>query len=216
MAKKTSGFGYRTDPVTGKSGSFHAGDDYSAPNGTPIYVNTPMTVVNVQSAGQTGGYGNMVTTRDAQGNTYKFAHLNNASVQKGQKINPGDQVGNVGNTGKSTGNHLHYEVHNANGKAVDPDSKNPATGKPYTDNAGFEKGKSLPASTGHADHDVKPNSKPAPDKPAPDNSKKESKDDKQKRQKEDNLKKQPGVTVNNAPRPGPDEVGILENPLNKL
>ena len=213
---KTSGFGYRTDPVTGKQGSFHAGDDYSAPNGTPIYTNTPMTVVNVQSAGQTGGYGNMVTARDADGNTYKFAHLNNTSVEPGQKINPGDQIGNVGNTGKSTGNHLHYEVHDANGKAVDPESKNPATGKPYTDNAGFEKGKSLPASTPHADPTVKPNSNPATNKTTPDNSKTESESDKQKRQKEENLKKQSGKTPNNGPRPKSGEVGILENPLNKL
>jgi hypothetical protein len=176
-----------------------------------------MKVINVQSAGETGGYGNMVTAQDAQGNTYKFAHLNNATVEKGQQINPGDQIGNVGSTGKSTGNHLHYEVHNANGKTVDPEDKNPATGKPYTENAGFEKGKSLPASTPHADHTVKPSSNNSPSNKTTDNkTKTESESDKQKRLKEENIKKQPGAVTNKSPRPSKDQVGILENPLNKL
>jgi murein DD-endopeptidase MepM/ murein hydrolase activator NlpD len=216
MARKSSGYGYRTDPVTGQQGSFHAGDDFAAPNGTPIYTNTPMTVTRVVPASASGGYGNMVEARDAQGNTYKFAHLNNMNVEKGQQINPGDQIGNVGNTGKSTGNHLHYEVHDANGKLVDPEKTNPATGKPYTDSAGFERGKTLTNSTATPDKNVKPNSNTTPNKGTTDNSKTESKDDKQKRQKDENIKKQPSAKANNGPRPGPDEVGILENPLNKL
>lgn len=212
MATMTSSFGYRTDPVHGGH-QHHSGCDFAAPKGTPLYANKDLTVV--KSEYNNGGYGNMVVAQDANGNKYTFAHLNNRDVKAGQTIKAGDQIGNTGNTGKSTGPHLHYEVTNANGKKIDPQSTDPSTGKPYTDSAGFEKGKGLNGSNAKAD----PNTKPAtgnPPPPAPEPSKTETKEEKKKREADDKARKSNGTNYTPRPRPSGSDVGILENPLNKL
>jgi len=209
----TSGVGNRMDPFGSGKVTKHDGIDVAAPKGTPIYTNTPMKIIAVEQ--KNTGYGNSVVAQDADGNTYRFGHLSNINVQKGQQLNPGDQVGNVGSTGASTGPHLHYEIHNANGKLVDPQTTNPANGKNYTDNVGFEKGKTLTNSKATPQKNV-PNDNTTTKKDSTDNSKKESESDKNKRLKEENLKKQSGNTPNNGPRPKAGEVGMLENPLNKL
>jgi len=153
MARVTSKYGPRTDPVTGEP-AFHHGIDYATPVGTPIYANQPMTVTKV---GYEPGYGKYVYAKDANGNEHRYGHLDSQNVKPGDTINPGDKIANTGNTGKSTGPHLHYEVRKPDGNSVDPQSVDPATGKPYTDSGGFEKGKTMDGSNANKEPDYKPN-----------------------------------------------------------
>jgi murein DD-endopeptidase MepM/ murein hydrolase activator NlpD len=111
-----SGFGYRIDPVY-KVTKFHAGLDFAAPLGTPIYATADGVV---QTAGfNTGGYGNEVVINHGYGYQTLYGHMFKVKVHPGQVIKRGEVIGYVGNTGKSTGPHCHYEVHK-NGKPVDP------------------------------------------------------------------------------------------------
>lgn len=111
----SSGFGWRTSPFTGKR-EFHKGVDISAPRGTPILSPAKGRVVYV---GKKGGYGLMITIDHGGGTTTRYAHLHGASVKKGDRIGRGDVIAQVGNTGRSTGPHLHYEVR-VNGVPVNP------------------------------------------------------------------------------------------------
>lgn len=113
--KITSGFGKRRDPILGRS-AFHAGIDFRAPTGTPIRAPAAGKVVK---AGRNGGYGNMVEISHGNGLTTRFAHLSSIQVKVGQHVIAGQRIGASGNTGRSTGPHLHYEIR-ANGKAVNP------------------------------------------------------------------------------------------------
>ena len=101
-----SGFGYRRDPIYGTT-KFHEGMDFSAPVGTPVYATGDATV---QSASWESGYGNMIVLNHGFGYTTRYAHLSDMVVRTGQSVKRGDLIGHVGNTGKSTGSHLHYEV----------------------------------------------------------------------------------------------------------
>jgi murein DD-endopeptidase MepM/ murein hydrolase activator NlpD len=94
----------------------HEGIDVSAPMGSPIEAPANGTVVET---GWEAGYGNMVVIDHGFGIVTKFAHCSRILAHKGQKVTRGDRIALVGNTGLSTGPHLHYEVH-VNGKAVDP------------------------------------------------------------------------------------------------
>jgi len=94
----------------------HEGIDVSAPMGAPIEAPANGTVV---SAGWEAGFGNTVVIDHGFGIVTKFAHCSRILAHKGQKVTRGDRIALVGNTGLSTGPHLHYEVH-VNGKAVDP------------------------------------------------------------------------------------------------
>lgn len=111
----TSGFGKRRDPILGRS-AFHAGIDFRAPTGTTIRAPAAGKVVK---AGRSGGYGIMVEIDHGNGLTTRFAHMSRLAVKAGQTIEPGQKIGASGNTGRSTGPHLHYEVR-AGGKAVNP------------------------------------------------------------------------------------------------
>ncbi|MFN3642367.1 MAG: DUF5930 domain-containing protein [Gemmobacter sp.] len=102
----TSGFGWRRDPKTG-SGRMHAGADFAGPRGTPIHATADGTVVE---AGWHAGYGNVVTIRHAFGIETRYAHLSKISVRNGERVSRGTRIGDMGNTGRSTGTHLHYEV----------------------------------------------------------------------------------------------------------
>lgn len=113
--KITSGFGKRRDPILGRS-AFHAGIDFRAPTGTPIRAPAAGKVVR---AGRNGGYGIMVEIDHGNGLTTRFAHMSRLHVETGQQVAPGQKIGASGNTGRSTGPHLHYEVR-AGGKAVNP------------------------------------------------------------------------------------------------
>ncbi len=101
-----SGYGYRRDPIYGTS-RFHEGMDFSADVGTPVYATGDGTV---KSAGWESGYGNSVDINHGFNYLTRYAHLSVISVKPGQKVKRGDLIGKVGNTGKSTGPHLHYEV----------------------------------------------------------------------------------------------------------
>ncbi|HTS45213.1 MAG TPA: M23 family metallopeptidase [Puia sp.] len=116
LKRIASGFGYRIDPVY-KTTKFHAGLDFAAPQGTPIYATANGTV---EVAGNTGnGYGNHVVINNGYGYSTLFGHMFRVKVRPGQKVKRGEVIGWVGNTGKSTGPHCHYEVHR-NGEPVDP------------------------------------------------------------------------------------------------
>ena len=111
----TSGFGTRRDPVTGGRRA-HNGIDLAGPRGTPV-VSTAEGVVSF--AGRQSGYGNLIKIRHAFGYETMYAHLNKIHVKVGERIARGDHIGDMGNTGRSTGVHLHYEVRQS-GKPVNP------------------------------------------------------------------------------------------------
>lgn len=116
LSRIASGFGYRIDPVY-KTTKFHAGLDFAAPQGTPIYATADGTVA---TAGNTGnGYGNHVIINHGYGYETLFGHMVRVKVQAGKKVKRGEVIGWVGSTGKSTGPHCHYEVHK-NGEKIDP------------------------------------------------------------------------------------------------
>lgn len=102
-----SGFGYRRDPFTQKV-RFHYGQDISATTGTSVFAPADGMVVETRYR---GGYGKVIKIKHGYGYVTYFAHLSEFSVSKGQKINRGDLIGKIGNTGRSTAPHLHYEVH---------------------------------------------------------------------------------------------------------
>lgn len=107
LNRMASGFGYRIDPVY-KTPKFHAGMDFSAPTGTPIYATGDGRVVR---SGVETGYGKSVRIDHGYGYMTLYAHMSNITARSGQKVKRGDIIGYVGNTGKSVGPHLHYEVH---------------------------------------------------------------------------------------------------------
>lgn len=116
-ARTSSGFGMRFHPILGYS-RMHQGLDFAARTGTPVIASAAGTVVQ---AGWGGGYGNLVVIDHGRGLRTRYAHLHRIHVKKGQRVEQGVKVGEVGSTGLSTGPHLHYEVWQ-NGKAVDPRS----------------------------------------------------------------------------------------------
>ena len=111
----TAGFGMRNDPFTGQR-EFHTGIDISTPTGNRVYAPANGTVVRV---GWDKGYGRIVQVSHGFGMTTLFGHLSTARVMEGQRVRRGDLLALVGSTGRSTGPHLHYEVH-LEGKPVNP------------------------------------------------------------------------------------------------
>lgn len=111
----TSRFGNRRDPFFGGL-AMHAGIDFRSPVGGEIHATGAGKVV---TAGPSGGYGNMVEIDHGLGFSTRFGHMSKIVVKVGDEINPGDVIGYSGNTGRSTGPHIHYEVRR-NGEAVDP------------------------------------------------------------------------------------------------
>lgn len=115
LKQTASGYGMRIDPIY-KTVKFHAGMDFSANIGTPVYVTGNGTV---KQAGWDGLYGNCIIVDHGFGYVTRYAHLNKMKVRVGQKVVRGEVIGEVGSTGKSTGPHLHYEVH-VKGEIVNP------------------------------------------------------------------------------------------------
>lgn len=107
LKQTASGYGTRVDPIY-KTVKFHAGMDFSANVGTPVYATGNGTV---KSAGWEGLYGKCIIIDHGFGYVTRYAHLNQIKVRVGQKVVRGEIIGEVGTTGKSTGPHLHYEVH---------------------------------------------------------------------------------------------------------
>jgi murein DD-endopeptidase MepM/ murein hydrolase activator NlpD len=113
--RMSSAVGPRTHPVFGYR-SCHTGQDIAAPTGTPVRASADGRVI---TSGSGGAYGNSIMLVHSGGLTTFYAHLSSKSVQVGQEIKAGVQVGTVGSTGWSTGPHLHYETR-VNGTAYDP------------------------------------------------------------------------------------------------
>ena len=111
-----SGFGYRTDPFT-KARKFHAGMDFSAPNGTPIFATADGVVARADAGAS--GYGNHVVINHGYGYETLYGHLSRYNCRPGRKVKRGDIIGYIGSTGRSQAPHLHYEVHK-NGEVVNP------------------------------------------------------------------------------------------------
>jgi murein DD-endopeptidase MepM/ murein hydrolase activator NlpD len=105
----TSNFGYRW-------GRLHAGTDVGVPQGTTVRASRGGQVI---TAGWVGGYGNCVIIDHGDGVSTRYGHLSQVLVSVGQYVDQGDQIALSGNTGRSTGPHLHFEIR-INGEAVDP------------------------------------------------------------------------------------------------
>lgn len=111
----TSTMGPRRDPITGGA-DYHPGVDIAGERGQPVYATAAGTVRQV---GYQGSYGNMVVIDHGFGLESRYGHLLRATVKAGDKVQRGDVIAAVGNTGRSTGYHLHYEVL-ANGRLINP------------------------------------------------------------------------------------------------
>ena len=116
LSRMASGFGYRIDPIY-KTRKFHAGMDFSAKTGTPIYATGDGKVFKVSKSKR--GYGNHIVIDHGFGYKTLYAHMSKTAVKRNQKVSRGDVIGFVGNTGKSVAPHLHYEVHK-DGKKINP------------------------------------------------------------------------------------------------
>lgn len=116
LNRVASGYGYRIDPVY-KTTKFHAGLDFSAPQGTPIYATADGTVTTSGNSGN--GYGNHVIINHGYGYETLYGHMVRVKTRGGQTVKRGEVIGWVGSTGKSTGPHCHYEVHK-NGEKINP------------------------------------------------------------------------------------------------
>jgi murein DD-endopeptidase MepM/ murein hydrolase activator NlpD len=106
-----------SSPFGMRWGRLHAGDDFAVPVGTRIGSLSSGTVI---FAGQESGYGNKVEVRHWDGTVSWYAHMSSITVKVGDKVAPGDKLGETGNTGHSTGPHLHLEIHPDGGPAVNP------------------------------------------------------------------------------------------------
>jgi murein DD-endopeptidase MepM/ murein hydrolase activator NlpD len=112
----TSGFGVRSDPFH-SGAAMHPGIDLAGSYGTPIYATADGTVL--RAGWNSGGYGNLVEIDHGRGITTRYGHMSAILVHPGDHVTRGQQVGRMGSTGRSTGNHLHYEVR-IDGRAVNP------------------------------------------------------------------------------------------------
>lgn len=111
----TSSYGVRRDPVHGGR-AFHQGIDISAAPGAPVLATAAGIIT---TSGWSGGLGKAVFISHGYGLATRYAHLSDVTVQEGERVDRGDVIGYVGNTGRSTGYHLHYEVRE-NGQPTNP------------------------------------------------------------------------------------------------
>ena len=111
----SSGFGFRADPFTG-AGAFHPGLDFKGPLGAPIYA---AAKGRVSFVGQRSGYGNCVEIDHGNGLITRYAHMSGFRTMVGRDVTPGEVIGLIGSTGRSTGPHLHFEVR-INDRPVNP------------------------------------------------------------------------------------------------
>lgn len=114
----TSPFGTRENPFDGSGVETHKGLDIRGPLGAPVKA---MAKGQVLFAGERGGFGNCIILKHGNGYETLYGHLSKILVKPGQKIEIGQQIGNIGSTGRSTGPHLHYEIHK-NGQKINPAS----------------------------------------------------------------------------------------------
>jgi len=115
LRKMVSGFGYRLHPIY-KTYKMHEGIDFTAPTGSPIYATGSGRIV---TAGPDRGYGNCVVISHGFGYQTLYGHMYRIKARVGQQVKRGELIGYVGNTGLSSGSHLHYEVIKS-GKKINP------------------------------------------------------------------------------------------------
>ena len=115
LKRISAGYGYRMHPIL-KYKKLHEGIDFSAPIGTPVYATGK---ARVEEARRSGGYGKLVVLDHGFGYKSFYAHLSKFKVRRGQRVKRGDVIGELGNTGLSTGPHLHYEIQK-NDKIINP------------------------------------------------------------------------------------------------
>lgn len=115
QVRQSSGFGYRRDPKTGGR-RLHKGADFAGATGTDVFATADGVVTH---AGWENGYGRLVTIQHAFGIETRYAHNSNIRVEVGQRVSRGDHIADMGNSGRSTGTHLHYEVR-VNGNPINP------------------------------------------------------------------------------------------------
>ncbi|MCI3922611.1 M23 family metallopeptidase [Paenibacillus sp. TRM 82003] len=111
----TSTFGFRRDPFTRRS-AYHKGIDFGGDKGDPIFATA---AGNVSRTGYDRAMGNYIFLKHGNGLETVYMHLTKSLVKKGQNVKKGEKIGTLGSTGRSTGPHLHYEVHK-NGEAINP------------------------------------------------------------------------------------------------
>ena len=111
----SSKYGYRNDPFS-KRKKFHQGDDFSADIGTDVVATANGTVITSRKY---GSFGNYIEIDHENGYTTVYGHLNKRLVKAGDRVERGQIIGEVGNTGRSTAAHLHYEVQ-INDKHINP------------------------------------------------------------------------------------------------
>ena len=111
----SSSYGWRMDPILGKR-AFHEGIDFSAAHGEPIYATAGGIV---KKASRSGAYGNLITINHGGGLQTRYAHISKILVKRGDIVKKEDLIAYVGNTGRSTGPHLHYEIR-LNKYSLDP------------------------------------------------------------------------------------------------
>ncbi|MGA0317801.1 MAG: M23 family metallopeptidase [Flavobacteriaceae bacterium] len=116
LTRMASGYGYRIDPFT-KKRRFHYGMDFSAKRGTPVYATGNGIVKRADN--RSSGYGRHIRIDHGFGYVSLYAHLNKYNVRRGQRVKRGDIIGYVGNTGRSVGPHVHYEIFKDN-KKINP------------------------------------------------------------------------------------------------
>lgn len=116
ISSLTSYFGYRSDPFDGGHAEFHPGIDFKGERGDAAKCTANGKVV---FTGWFGGYGNCVRIQHKNNFETLYGHLSRITVKVGQEVTAGEKIGEIGSTGRSTGNHLHYEVRK-NGKPVNP------------------------------------------------------------------------------------------------
>jgi len=116
LSRMASGYGWRSDPFT-KARKKHNGMDFTAASGTPIYATGNGKVKRADNTAS--GFGQHIEIDHGYGYKTIYAHLSKYNVKRGQTVSRGDLIGFVGNTGRSVGPHLHYEVHK-NGRPINP------------------------------------------------------------------------------------------------
>jgi len=116
LKRIASGFGYRIHPIY-KTWRMHTGIDFTAPIGTPLYATGDGVVERIK--GKMSGYGKVVIINHGYGYESLYAHMSKIIVRPGEKVKRGQVIGYVGNTGRSTGPHVHYEI-KKNGKPINP------------------------------------------------------------------------------------------------
>ncbi len=115
LTRMASGYGIRMHPIL-KYRKMHNGMDFTAKTGTPVFATGDAVV---KKAKRSRGFGNLIVLDHGFGYETYYAHLSEFEVRRGDKVKRGEIIAKVGNTGLSTGSHLHYEVHK-NGRVVNP------------------------------------------------------------------------------------------------